>query len=135
MEILFDTEKLELNITVTEERIFCEYGFLEFSLDEDVVIVNSLSVYLKRSGIGTSLVKEFETLAYQKGFLSIEVPASPTREAILFWKNLGYKPAFNEDKYWANKIIRSNRETAWDTLSGVVTLKKQLPVKTKIESK
>lgn len=123
-----------MDTTITEEKVFCECGSLEFSFDEDVAIVNSLSVYSKRSGIGTNLVKEFETLAYQKGFLSIEVPASPTREAILFWKSLGYKPAFNEDKYWANKIIRSNKETALDTLSGVVTLRKQLSVKSIIES-
>lgn len=123
MEILFDVEEQEMEFTITEERITCDYGKLEYYLDNDGAVVNSISVYLKRNGIGTKLVKEFEKLVQQNELKIIEVPASPTKEAILFWKSLGYLP---EDKYWANKIVRSNKETAWDTPQGVVVMTKEI---------
>jgi hypothetical protein len=125
METLYNTERIEINISATEDEIFCEYGKLEFSFSEDSVIINSLSVYLKRNHIGTRLVNELEILARQKGFKIVEVPASPSKEAILFWKSLGYKPSSDEDKYWANKITRSYKDSSWDTAQGVVVMKKQ----------
>ena len=123
METHFDIEELEMGFTITEEKISCSHGKLEYYFDGDEAIVNSISVFLKRNGIGTKLVKEFERLVKQNGLKIIEVPASPTKEAILFWKSLGYIP---EDKYWANKIVRSNKETAWDTPQGVVLMTKQI---------
>jgi N-acetylglutamate synthase-like GNAT family acetyltransferase len=126
MEFYIDTEKSELSCTITEEKIFCDYGELEFSLDEDVAIVNSISVYLKRHGIGKRLVKEFEILARQNDLKTIEVPASPTKEAILFWKSLGFKPTFDGDKYLVNKIVHSNKESAWNTPQGVIVLTRQV---------
>lgn len=126
MEPFYNTEKTEIELTVTENNIFCEYGELEFSFAEDAAIVNSINVYLKRSCIGTRLVNAFEILARQNKLKRIEVPASPTQEAILFWKSLGYKPYSGEDKYWANKIIRSYKECSWDTSQGVVVMNKNL---------
>ena len=123
METLFDIEEIEMEFTTTEDNITCDQGKLEYYFDNDGAVVNSISVYLKRNGIGTKLVKEFEKLVKQNGLKIIEVPASPTKEAILFWKSLGYKP---EDKYWANKIVRSSRETAWDTPQGVVVMTKEI---------
>jgi N-acetylglutamate synthase-like GNAT family acetyltransferase len=125
METFYKTERIEINITITEDKIFCEYGALEYSFAEDSVIINAISVYLKRNYVGTRLVNELEILARQKGFATIEVPASPTKEAIQFWKSLGYRPAFEEDLYWAKKIVRSYRENAWDTTQGVVTMVKK----------
>lgn len=123
MDTRFDVEELEMDFTITEEKISCDHGKLEYYFDEDAAIVNSISVYLKRNRIGTKLVTEFESLAKQNGLKIIEVPASPTKEAILFWKSLNYIP---EDKYWANKIIRSYRETAWDIPQGVVVMTKEI---------
>jgi glutamine phosphoribosylpyrophosphate amidotransferase len=110
METFYNTEEIEINFTITEDKIFCEYGKLNYSFSEDSVIINSISVYLKRNHVGTRLVNELEILARQKGFKIIEVPASPTKEAIQVWKSLGYRPAFEEDRYWVKKIIRSYRE-------------------------
>jgi len=123
MGTLFDIEEPEIDFTITEENISCVHGRLEYYFDEDAAIVNSISVYLKRNGIGTKLVNEFETLAKQNGLKIIEVPASPTKEAILFWKSLDY---ISENKYWANKIIQSKKKTAWDTPQGVVVMTKQI---------
>jgi glutamine phosphoribosylpyrophosphate amidotransferase len=123
METLFDIEEIEMEFTTTEDNITCDHGKLEYYFDNDGAVVNSISVYLKRNGIGTKLVKEFEKLVKQNGLKIIEVPASPTKEAILFWKSLGYIP---EDKYRANKIVRSSRETAWDTPQGVVVMTKEI---------
>jgi GNAT superfamily N-acetyltransferase len=123
METIFDIEEPEMDFTITEEKISCAHGKLEYFFDGDEVVVNSISVYLKRMGIGTKLVNKLETLAKQDGLTIIEVPVSPTKEAILFWKSLGYIP---EDKYWADKITRSKKETAWDTPQGVVVLTKEV---------
>lgn len=123
METYFDIEELEKDFAITEESISCPHGKIEYYFDGDEAIINSISVYLKRNGIGTKLVNELETLAKQYGLKIIEVPASPTKEAILFWKSLGYIP---EDKYWSNKIIRGNKESAWDTPQGVVVMMKEI---------
>lgn len=123
MENVFAIEEPEIDFTVTEEEIICDDGKLEYFFDGDESVINSLSVYLKRMGIGTKLVNKFESLAKQEDSKTIEVPASPTKEAILFWKSLGYKP---EDNYWADKIARSKKETAWDTPQGVVIMRKEI---------
>lgn len=126
MELSSNTIESDIHFTITEDEIYCEYGKLEYYFDEDAAIVNSISVYFKRNGIGTRLVNEFEILAQKNGLKNIEVPASPTKEAILFWNSLGYIPASNEQKYWANKITRSNKETAWDTPQGVIVITKKI---------
>jgi N-acetylglutamate synthase-like GNAT family acetyltransferase len=126
MEDLLTIEQVEVNFTITEEKILCEHGELEYSFDKDVAIVNSISVYLKRNRIGTKLVSELENLVQQNELKTIEVPVSPTKEAILFWKSLGYKPSSEESKYWINKISRSYYEGSWDILQGVVVMNKQL---------
>lgn len=126
MEYLLTVEEVEDDITITEEKILCEHGVLEYSFDNDVAIVNSLSVYVKRNGIGTRLVNRFELLALENALKDIEVPASPTKEAILFWNSLGYKPVTKDDKYWYKKIIISDKDDEWDTPQGIVVLNKQL---------
>ena len=126
MEALYNTEKIEINFTITEDKIFCEYGKLDFSFSEDMALINSISVYLKRNRVGTRLVNELEIIARQSGLKIIEVPVSPAKEAILFWKSLGYKPVFDEDRYWAKKITRSYKESSWDTPQGVVVMTKQI---------
>ncbi len=126
MEELLYTEQLEANFTITEDRIFCEHGKLEFSFENNATIVNSISVYLKRNRIGTNLVNQLEILAIQNGLNIIEVPASPTKEAILFWQFLDYKPSSKDDIFWANKIVRSHKESSWDTPQGIVVMRKEI---------
>jgi GNAT superfamily N-acetyltransferase len=123
METIFNIEEPEMDFTIMDDKISCAHGKLEYFFDGDEVVVNSISVYLKRMGIGRKLVNKLETMAKKERLKIIEVPASPTKEAILFWKSLGYIP---EDKYWANKIIRSNKETAWDTPQGVIVMTKEI---------
>ena len=94
MEDLLEREHVELDITINETIISCEYGELEFSLDGNYASVNAISVYHRtRQGIGTQLVNEFETLTKESGVNFVEVPCSPTQEAVLFWMSLGYEPA------------------------------------------
>ena len=125
MEAFYNTKGIEINPTITEDKIFCEHGKLDYSFSEDSVIINSISVYLKRNHIGTRLVNELENLSRQQRFKIIEVPVSPTKEAIQFWKSLGYRPASEEDRYWMKKIVRSHRESGWDTPQGVVVMVKK----------
>ena len=124
MEDLLFQEEIETNILITEESVSCEYGKLNFSFDENTAIINAISVYSKRRGVGTRLVNTFEMLVQEKKLTSIEVPAFPTKEAVSFWKSLGYRPSFEEDRYWAKRIIRSAKDNSWDIPQGVVVMNK-----------
>lgn len=124
MEDLLFQEEIETNILITEESVSCEYGKLDFSFDENTAIINAISVYSKRRGIGTRLVNTFEMLVQEKELTFIEVPASPTKEAISFWKSLGFKPSLDEDKYWVKRIMRSVKDRSWDIPQGVVVMNK-----------
>lgn len=119
-------QNLELNFTMTQEKIFCEYGELEYCLDDKTAIVNSLNVYMKRVGIGSMLVKQFEELSLKEGCLQAEVPASQTKEALSFWKNLNYASSIQEDNLLLNKIIKSRKNKPWETSQGVIVLQKQI---------
>jgi hypothetical protein len=67
MENLLEREQVELDITIDETMISCEYGELEYSFDGDYAFVNAISVYYRtREGIGTQLVSRFESLAKGK---------------------------------------------------------------------
>lgn len=114
----------ELEFSITEDKISCDYGTLDYEIDGDGAIVNAISVYRKREGIGTKLVELFEDLAVKENAKFVEVPVSPNKEAILFWKSLKYKPSDDDAKYWARKITRSVKEDSWDTPQGVVVMEK-----------
>ncbi|MDR3268702.1 MAG: hypothetical protein LBT83_06510 [Tannerella sp.] len=115
-----------LNVQIDDYRVFCQYGELEYSFDEDTAIVNEISVYAKRSGIGTMLVEEFEKLACNESCRNVIVPASLSSEALSFWKSLGYKPMTVYDKRKMNRIIRSDSYPKWNDSQGVIELQKQL---------
>lgn len=117
---------VKIDIVITEDRYYCEYGELEYSIEDKTVIINALSVYLKRNKIGTRLVNELESRFNNLNFESVEVPASPTKEAVLFWKSMGYKALSDDDKYWAKRIARGWQEGHWDTPQGVVVMEKRL---------
>lgn len=114
----------QLEFSITEDKIFCDYGTLDYEIDGEGAVVCAISVYKKRLGIGTKLVELFEDLAIKGNVKFVEVPVSPNREAILFWKSLNYKPSTDDDKYWVQKITRSRKEESWETIQGVVVMKK-----------
>ncbi len=96
---MYFDESEELEFSITEDKIFCDYGTLDYEIDGDGGIVNAISVYRKREGIGTKLVELFEKLAVKENAKFVEVPVSPNKEAILFWKSLKYKPSTDDAKY------------------------------------
>ena len=40
METFYKTERIEINFIITEDKIFCEYGKLDYSFSEDSVVIN-----------------------------------------------------------------------------------------------
>lgn len=124
MDIDVHFEQLDLH--VTDDSISCEAGELEYSYDGNEAIVNSISVRKTRQGVGTKLVQYFEFLTRKESIHRVFVPASPTKEAILFWKSLGYKPSTDDDASWTKKIANSYKESSWDTPQGVVVLRKTI---------
>jgi hypothetical protein len=126
METNLNSKNFEIPFTISENEICCDQGKLEFSFEDDAAIINSLNVYSKRNHIGTKLVSKIENVAFENALKIIEVPVSPTKEAILFWQSLGFKPSMKDDKYWAKRIIRTNKDDSGDILQGVVVMKKML---------
>lgn len=121
-----DFEEYEdpIEYSVTEDKIFCDYGDLDYDIDGETAIVQAISVYRTGQGIGRKLVELFEDVAVKENAECALVPATPSKEAISFWKKMKYKPSTEDDKYWARRITRSWKESTWDTPQGVVVMEK-----------
>ncbi len=128
-----DFEEYEnlLEYTVTEDKIFCDFGDLEYDVDGETAIVCAISVYRTGQGIGRKLVELFEDAALKENAKAAVVPATPSKEAISFWEKMKYKPSTDDDKYWARRITRSRKESTWDTPQGVVVMEKNFKRKVK----
>ncbi len=121
-----DFEEYEdpIEYTITEDKIFCDYGDLNYDVDGDTAIVQAISVYRTGQGIGRKLVELFEDSVLKENVECVLVPATPSKEAISFWKKMKYKPSTDEDKYWSRRITQSWKESTWDTPQGVVVMEK-----------
>lgn len=127
----FDEYEDRIEYTVTEDKVFCDYGDLDYDIDGDTAIVQAISVYRTGEGIGRKLVELFEYAVIKENAISAYVPASPTKEAVSFWKAMNYKPFGKDDKCWARKIVNGWQESSWETDSGVVLMEKDFRIKTK----
>jgi hypothetical protein len=129
MENFFDTVikdvDEESSFTITDYTIETDAGCLEYDMEEGYICVNSINVYQKRRGIGTKIVQRLEEFAKENKISVIEVPVSPTYEAVSFWYAMDYKPSTREDKYWFNKLVRSDCERV-ETPQGVIVFDKNL---------
>ncbi len=128
-----DFEEYEdpIEYSVTEDKIFCDYGDLDYDVDGETAIVCAISVYKTGQGIGRKLVELFEDAVLKENAKSAVVPATPSKEAISFWKKMKYKPSTADDKYWARRITQSWKESTWDTPQGVVVMEKDFKIKKK----
>ena len=132
-----DFEEYEdpIEYSVTEDKISCDYGDLDYDIDGDTAIVQAISVYRTGQGIGRKLVELFEDAVFKENATSAYVPATPSKEAISFWKKMKYKPSGDDDKYWARRITQSWKEITWDTPQGVVVMEKEFKRKIKNANK
>jgi len=132
-----DFEEYEdpIEYSVTEDKISCDYGDLDYDIDGDTAIVQAISVYRTGQGIGRKLVELFEDAVLKENATSAYVPATPSKEAISFWKKMKYKPSGDDDKYWARRITQSWKEITWDTPQGVVVMEKEFKRKIKNANK
>lgn len=128
-----DFEEYEdpIEYSITEDKISCDYGDLNYEVDGETAIVCAISVYRTGQGIGRKLVELFEDAAIKENAECALVPATPSKEAILFWKKMKYKPSSDDDKYWVRRITQSWKESTWDTTQGVVVMEKNLKTKAK----
>ena len=114
-----------MELIIQEDSIRSDSGILNFEFDNEHLIINSIDVFQKRCGIGTKLVRKLEEISDEKNVTLIEVPASPTYEAICFWKSMNYIPVSKEDKSNCNKLIKYNNARI-ETNSGVIVFNKKL---------
>ncbi|MBK9250216.1 MAG: hypothetical protein IPM69_19440 [Ignavibacteria bacterium] len=63
MEEFLCAEQSETIFTITKDSIYCDSGELEYSIENDNAIVNSISAYTKRNRIGINLVNQLERIA------------------------------------------------------------------------
>ncbi len=128
----FEEYEDPIEYSVTEDKISCDYGDLDYDIDGDTAIVQAISVYRTGQGIGRKLVELFEDAVLKENATSAYVPATPSKEVISFWKKMKYKPSGDDDKYWARKIINGWQESTWDTPQGVVVMEKNFNKKNKL---
>ena len=95
-----DFEEYEdaIEYSVTEDKISCEYGHLDYDIDGEDATVYAINVYRTGEGIGTKLVELFEDAVLKEKANYVSVPATPSKEAISFWKKMKYKPSGDDDK-------------------------------------
>ena len=129
----FEEYEDRIEYIVTEDKVSCDYGDLDYDIDGDTAIVQAISVYRTGEGIGRKLVELFEDAVIKENATNAYVPASPTKEAVSFWKAMGYKPSGAEDKYWARKIVNGWKESSWETESGVVVMERIFKKKRKFD--
>ncbi len=127
----FDEYEDQIEYSVTEDKISCDYGDLDYDVDGETAIVCAISVYRTGQGIGRKLVELFEDAVLKENATSAYVPATPSKEAISFWKKMKYKPSGDDDKYWVRRITQSWKESTWNTPQGVVVMEKDFKVKNK----
>ena len=108
---------------------------MDYDIDGDTAIVQAISVYRTGQGIGRKLVELFEDAVLKENATSAYVPATPSKEAISFWKKMNYKPSGDDDKYWVRRITQSWKESTWDTPQGVVVMEKEFKRKIKNANK
>ena len=102
-------------------------GEIAFDIDDDSISVLGISVFKRRCGIGSGLVKELEKFAIKQGIKAIVVPATPTKTALSFWLKAGYNYVFPEDAAIGNGILKEEEQgKIRDTDSGVIVLEKVL---------
>lgn len=130
----FEQYEETLEYTITDCKIFCDYGTLDYDIDGESAIVMAISVYRTGEGVGRKLVELFEDVALKENAKFAVVPASPTKEAVSFWKKMKYKPSGDDDKYWARRIVNGWKEGHWETTSGVAVMEKDFKVKKKAKN-
>ncbi|GMO15876.1 MAG: hypothetical protein Pg6A_02130 [Termitinemataceae bacterium] len=123
MENYFEND---FDIQVDDYRVFCDDGWLEYSLDDDSAVIMAIDVSCPGIGIGTALVREFERMALAENCITVSVPVSLTSGAISFWSKIGYKPVSDEDEQRMDEIINSDDFDPDDDSQGVIEFEKIL---------
>ena len=111
-EINMNFEEYEdpIEYTVTEDKVFCDFGDLDYDIDGEYATVQAISVYRTGQGIGRKLVELFEERAITENAKGVLVPASPTKEAVSFWKAMNYKPSGEDDNIGREKLSTVGRK-------------------------
>jgi|GEM_PF-2748041 len=102
-------------------------GKIEFLVDSAEISILGISVQTKHYGIGSTLLRNLEDLCLQRNIRRITVPSTPSKEALSFWLDRGYRYVFSEDKNIGDMILNSDdSEKIENTDSGIILLEKAL---------
>jgi hypothetical protein len=115
----------EANIRISDSNITYGQSELEYEIDGECAIVQSINVMPKGCGIGTLLCQTFEKLAKSEGYKIIAVPVSLTSEALCFWQAIGYELQNKRERRKMNRIIETDFPPRNDT-QGVIVMEKRL---------
>jgi len=118
-EISFEKEKgTFLAFTYNKEKRIIEIDVIEVKKE------------LRRTGIGSRMLKELERFAKDKKVLTIIGGSTPTREAISFWLKMGYQPDTVEDYEYTKKVLKEkDPKKAVDIPSKLIEFKKEFRYK------
>ena len=93
---------------ITDESIEFNNGIIEYFFEDDCAVVNQISVYRTGEGIGSALIDRFEKLAIENDIHLVEVPISPSKQALSFWFKRGYRLANDGDNQLVTTILKND---------------------------
>jgi len=110
-----------------DNKMTCKFGHIYFDINDSEMSIFDLYVSKskRRNGIGSKLIKQLEEYAVAHNVKKIIVPATPSKESLLFWGKHGYSTVFPEDEVFIDHInIELDDKKIFDTPSGVIVLEK-----------
>lgn len=119
--------KIDTKIDIRNGTLTCKCGRVDFAIEDAEMSIFQIFICNnhRRKGIGLSLVKKLEEFASRIGLRRIVVPVSPSRQALSFWKKIGYSYVFPEDRDLEGKVLADgNPQRIESTGSGVIVHKK-----------
>jgi GNAT superfamily N-acetyltransferase len=118
---------MQIMMDLQNGSLKCKFAQIDFSIDENEMSIFQIFVTTnyRRKGIGSALVKKLEEFAMRTALRRIVVSATPSRQALSFWKKAGYSYAFPEEINLERKVLGTqDPKYIEDTESGVIVLAK-----------
>ena len=120
---------IALEIDIKAREIRSPYGKLLFNFDDGHFSIMGIEISKRKrgQGIGTALVNVAEKLARELECVGIEVPATPSKMALSFWRKNGYECYLLEERVLTTKILECKASSKiFTSNSGIILMKKQV---------
>lgn len=117
------TSKKHNNLDIIKDKITYsinedEYGFLDYEITNNILVIKNLCVTAKRKKIGTNLLKELNDIGVYYEVDKVIINATPNKETLLFLLSSNFEFVNNNDFNKLLEITKSNNETKIFEING-----------------